>query len=406
MTLDYLNEYEYGIWLTLSSILSWIYLMDIGLGNGLRNKLTEALANKNLELGRIYVSTAFFYLTAIILTFYVIFILSQTFIDWYSILNVEQDKVSNLNSIVTIVVGIVCVNFLFKMVGNIYMAHQLPAVNDFMVLLGNIMSLAIIFILTKTTSGSLIDVAITFSAAPALVYMIAFPITFRIFKKIRPSIKYVRKKYFSDLITLGANFLIIQIAALVIFMTSNVIISHLFGPAEVTPYNIAYKYFSITITVFSLILNPFWSAITDAKEKNDYEWIKRIFRKLLFSWLILDVAIIVMVFIAPIFYKVWIGDDVGIPKGMTILCALYVIFYNIGNLLAFVINGFGTLRIATFFSIFQAACYIPMAIYFGKNFGVSGILIALCITTILNLTWAPYQCFLLINNRAAGIWRL
>ena len=171
------------------------------------------------------------------------------------------------------------------------------------------MSLAIIFILTKTTSGSLIDVALTFSAAPALVYMIAFPITFRIFKKIRPSIKYVRKKYFSDLITLGANFLIIQIAALVIFMTSNVIISHLFGPAEVTPYNIAYKYFSITITVFSLILNPFWSAITDAKEKNDYEWIKRIFRKLLFSWLILDVAIIVMVFIAPIFYKVWIGDD-------------------------------------------------------------------------------------------------
>lgn len=49
MTLSYLNSYEYGVWLTLSSILSWIYILDIGLGNGLRNKLTEALAIKNMH---------------------------------------------------------------------------------------------------------------------------------------------------------------------------------------------------------------------------------------------------------------------------------------------------------------------------------------------------------------------
>jgi len=44
LTLDYLNPYEYGIWLTLNSVLSWVYLFDIGLGNGLRNRLAEALA--------------------------------------------------------------------------------------------------------------------------------------------------------------------------------------------------------------------------------------------------------------------------------------------------------------------------------------------------------------------------
>ena len=34
LTLGYLNAYEYGIWLTLSSILTWINSFDIGLGNG------------------------------------------------------------------------------------------------------------------------------------------------------------------------------------------------------------------------------------------------------------------------------------------------------------------------------------------------------------------------------------
>ena len=37
LTLGYLNAYEYGIWLTLNSLLTWIDSFDIGLGNGLRN---------------------------------------------------------------------------------------------------------------------------------------------------------------------------------------------------------------------------------------------------------------------------------------------------------------------------------------------------------------------------------
>lgn len=65
MTLSYLNPYEYGIWLTLSSTLAWIYTFDIGLGNGLRNKLTEALALNDLKLARIYVSTSFFFVIGI-----------------------------------------------------------------------------------------------------------------------------------------------------------------------------------------------------------------------------------------------------------------------------------------------------------------------------------------------------
>lgn len=52
ITLNYLNATEYGIWLTLSSVLMWINTFDRGLGNGLRNKLSEALANDEWELGR------------------------------------------------------------------------------------------------------------------------------------------------------------------------------------------------------------------------------------------------------------------------------------------------------------------------------------------------------------------
>lgn len=61
LTLGYLNAYEYGIWLTLSSILSWINSFDIGLGNGLRNKLAESLAVKDLDKAKAMSAPLFFF---------------------------------------------------------------------------------------------------------------------------------------------------------------------------------------------------------------------------------------------------------------------------------------------------------------------------------------------------------
>ena len=49
LTLSYIGEVEYGIWLTIASIISWFSFFDIGLGNGLRNKLAEALAKDDQE---------------------------------------------------------------------------------------------------------------------------------------------------------------------------------------------------------------------------------------------------------------------------------------------------------------------------------------------------------------------
>ena len=73
ITLGYLSEEEYGIWLTLSSMLAWIGFFDIGLTNGLRNKLTEALAVKDNERAKIYLSTTLFLLVSLMFVLLVIF---------------------------------------------------------------------------------------------------------------------------------------------------------------------------------------------------------------------------------------------------------------------------------------------------------------------------------------------
>ncbi len=104
VTLNYLNSYEYGVWLTLSSILVWINYFDIGLGNGLRNRLTEALAIGDYEKGRIYISTTFAILLILMLTIYLLYAFLQHFISWKSILNISTNHAfTDLNYLVLIV---------------------------------------------------------------------------------------------------------------------------------------------------------------------------------------------------------------------------------------------------------------------------------------------------------------
>ena len=66
LTLNYINPSRYGIWLTLSSIVSWFSFFDIGFGNGLRNKFAEAIAKGNTELAKIYISTTYAILILVI----------------------------------------------------------------------------------------------------------------------------------------------------------------------------------------------------------------------------------------------------------------------------------------------------------------------------------------------------
>lgn len=207
LTLGYLDAYEYGIWLTLNSILLWINSFDIGLGNGLRNKLAIAVAKGDYTLGRIYVSTTFYSLIIIMLFLFAITYFCCISIDWYSVLNVNEDSIPGLEKVVIYSFACFCLNFVFKFVGNVYLALQMPAITNFLNVLGHVFSLLFIWILTKVTDGSLLYVAVVYSISPVLVYMLAYPITFYVrYRILAPSFSLVRFSYLKDLMGIGLQF--------------------------------------------------------------------------------------------------------------------------------------------------------------------------------------------------------
>lgn len=405
ITIKFLNSTEYGIWLTLNSILLWINTFDIGLGNGLRNKLAESLAERNFLKAKQYVSTAYGVIFAIVCVLFCSFQIANLYIDWYRILNVSPVLVPNLKSIISLSFGLFCLTFVLKLVGNILLAMQKSAFENLLIMLGQVLSLIIIFILSLSSSGTLFQVALIYSICPAIVYALSYPFVFRNeYREILPSIKFFKKDYIKVIMSLGVQFFVLQIAALIIFSTSNLIISNMFGPEMVTKYNVAFRYFNVVPLLFTIILTPMWSATTDAFIKGDFAWISRSIRKINILILITFFTLVLMTVLSNRVYSLWVGNDIKIPIQLSISIAFYIFILVASLSYSSFLNGFGKLRVQMINIVICSVFFLPITFYFGKELGIYGIIVSLSIVNLSGLVLNIIQFNYVIRGTAKGIW--
>lgn len=405
LTINYINPTRYGIWLTMSSIVGWFSFFDIGFGNGLRNKFAESLAKEKHEEARIYVSTTYAILSIIIFIALILFVCINPFLNWPKILNTPSGMAGELSWLAFIIFTFFCLQFVLKLISTVITANQQPAKASVFSFFGNFISLLVIFILTKTTSGNLIYLAIAANVIPVIVLIaLSFWYYTHEYRQYAPSLKYVNFSYARDLMSIGLKFFIIQIAFVILYQTDNIIIAQLFGPAQVTPYNIAYKYFGIVPMVFGIIMVPFWSAFTEAWSKKDMAWIKNTMGKLQVLWIGLSIVCVIMLFSAEFIYKLWVGKEIIIPFSISISIALYVIINAWNAIYSTFLNGIGKIKLQLYASIWGMILNVPLAIYLGKIMGVGGVILSSVLLGSINMIWGIIQYNKIINNRASGIW--
>lgn len=405
-TLHCLGEYKNGIWLTISSLLLWIDNMDIGLGNGLRNKIAEYMAHGERERTRSLVSSTFALLSCIIIPVMLVLLLLIAVGDPYQVFNAAPTKVPHLDQVLMVTVILVCTSFVFKLIGNFYMGLQLPAVSNLLIALGQTLALIGTYIVLWSGSHSLMLIALVNTVSPLLVYLLAYPYTFFYkYPQLRPSFRLIDFKEAKAVINMGVQFFIMQISSVVLFMTSNILISNLFSPEMVTPYQITYRYFSILLVVFTVICMPFWNATTDAYQRNDMEWIRQAARKLRLMTVGILLCLTVMVALSDFVYAIWIDRQMVIDIRMSIVMAAYIFILIYSMRYSYFINGIGKLRLQLIFTATAAIVFIPLA-YLATwwTHDIIWFMVVMCLVNIPGLIVNRIQFYKLINGKAKGIW--
>jgi len=285
ITLNYVGKAEYGVWLTISSIITWFSFFDIGLGNGLRNKLAVAIAQNDITTARIFISSAYFLISAISVVMFVLFFVFASLVSWNDILNTHFLTNELLYRIVLIVFFFFCLSFSMKTISSILEALQFYAIKDIISVSTQVLGLMAILVLVNNTEGSLLCLSIVYGSQTAIGLFVASVVLFSgKLKHLRPSLATIKIKNSIPLINLGVWFFLNQILYMITTQISLFIVVQLFGPEDVTVFNMAKNYMSISTMLFIMILTPFLSAFTEAYTKGDYEWIHSTMRKIMLSF--------------------------------------------------------------------------------------------------------------------------
>lgn len=405
LTLDFVDKELYGVWLTLSSIVIWLNFFDIGFTPGLQNKLTEAIAQGDIERGRSLVSSTYAILAEIFLPLMVVVFFIIPWIDWCGFLNIDQKYREDVVMTMYPLVFCFCTQMVLKSITTVLSAYQRTAFSTLFTVTASVLSLIIIIILPHIAKPSLFALSLAISTTPIIVLTIATLWLYNTrYKAVQPSIHYVNYDMAKNIFSLGGRFFIIQIQGIILFQSTNVLISNISSPTDVSVYNIAYKYLSAAVMFYYIFMGPLWPAFTDAYTKRDFNWMQRMYHKMTYICLLFIAALAVMVVASPIVYDIWIGDKVEIPLIMTISVAIYLSLHSWRQLQDTLVNGIGKIKLSTYISCIGLCVHIPLAFFLGCYFSALGVVFSMILINIIYCMIYTTQINMLIKDKARGIW--
>ena len=351
----YFNNNEIlGLWFTILSVLAWILNCDMGIGNGLRNKLVGALQSENRDEGRKYVSSAYMFLLSVSLVIIIVIALISQFVNWNKVFNIDTSVLNSdtLENALTILLISIILQFVLRLITSVLYALQRAFIPSLLNLLTNVIMLAYASIaISMDHSGSIVAMAVAYLVAVngplLLTTFIVFGITNR---KIAPSFKYVKEEYAISTLKIGGVFLWIQLMALVLNSTNSYFVTLFVGNAATVDFNIYNKIFTLIGTFVTLATTPIWSAVTKAQVEKNYRWMYNLFKRFAFIALLAICAEFILIIPLQLVFDIWLGaDSIPVNYGIAALFALYgsVMIWS-GSITCFV-NGLGELKLQSIF---------------------------------------------------------
>lgn len=407
LLLHSMDTAHYGVWLTLTSLVSWISIFDIGLGNGLRNRLGECLAKDDYRTGRVYVSTSYVSICAIGVVLVAASVLAGPFVDWNAVLNAGQLPIEGLGLLAVIVLVGFCLNFVLSLINSVLHAMQKSGLLSLLMLVGQTLTYLIVLFMVKAMniSSLLILGSVISLVQPTVLFIFTVCFFSKPAKRICPSLKCFDASKIRDVLSLGLKFFLISIITIILYYSNNLILTQTMGPDAVVTYNIAYKYMYISVTLFAMICVPIWSAATEAYIKKDLQWIMRIKHKLLRISGLFVLMTLLQVLLSRYVFKIWIGADcpeIGWwPLGILVAFAMG---QNLYASYGYILNGIGKVKVQMVCSSAIALLYIPVAFYSSRMWGLNALLVAMAIVPWLNFAWASMQYIKILTGKAKGIW--
>ncbi len=392
--LKYLGNEKYGVWVTIFSVVNILFFVDLGIVNGLKTKLSEALSLGKQKIAQEYISTAYISIFSISILFFLVGFFVIQNINLTSLLNIDNGITEdNLKQVFLITLIFIVFNFFLSIYKPLYSAINKSAKVELSLLLYQLSIFCLIYYSIQNLQSSLQNVAIYYGISNLIISLLFSYFFFKERQHLIPSFMFFNKNKIKELMSLSIDFFIIQLSMIIIFTTDNLLISNLLGPKEVTNYDVVLKLFQVLIIISLIVLDPFWALFSDAFQKRDYTWLKATIKWLNKLFILFLISVIILVFTAPKIITLWIGETVQVNQALVYSMGIFVIVRVYAAIYMYFLNGIGEIKLQKWLYVFGAIINIPISIILVKHYhlGTSGIIIGTIISILANTILLPIQ---------------
>ena len=375
LTLQYLGDERYGLWMTISSIIALMSFADLGLGNGLLNAVSKANGYDNIKEAKIAITSTLIMLTGIAVILAIFFFIAYPFISWQRIFNVSSKiAVAESGPAVMVFFMVFIINMPLGIIRRIQAGYQEGYIFHFWSTMGAILGLIGVLYCINLELG-LPWLILAFTGGPLVAEIVNWIVFFTYTNKsLLPRIRYFQYSVAKKLIKTGLIFFILTLFSLVGSSSDNIIIAQMLGPSSVAGYAIVQKLFMFTM-ITQFLIAPLWPAFGEALSRGDIDWAKRTLKKGLKlsigSGIVL--ALPLLVFGRQII-EMWVGAEFIPSWSLLVGFYLFIIFSSYKGMMSAFLNSGSLVGKQTIMLGLSGTTAVLLKIYLSTKMGVSGVI--------------------------------
>lgn len=385
LTIRYLGTERYGLWLTMSSLISILSFTDLGMGNGLLNAISEANGKDDKNLASKYVSSAFFMLLGISVILCAAFLLIYDLISWSIFFNVKSPLAISESGPATIVF-VVCflINLPLSVVQRIQTGYQEGFFNSLWLAIGNILAIVSLLGAIYFETG-LPWLVLALAGAPLVSTFVNGIVLFGWkYPWLRPRLDNISLQISQKLFRVGFLFLILQIASAVAYQSDNIVLARILGASVVPQYAVPVKLFALIPMLLGFVVAPLWPAYGEAIARKDVTWARKtLFRSIRISLLISVPATLALLIFGVQIIHLWVGNEITPSYLLLLGLGAWTLLSSIGGTWAMFLNGASVIRFQVICALLMCTTNIVLSIFLTRIIGISGVVFGSLISQIL-----------------------
>ncbi len=378
LTLRLLGPLEYGIWITVSTMVVMLSILDLGIANTLTNFIGEANASGDRETAQHYYATAFWGTLGMIALLAPLAYGAWHIISWASVFHLtDPAQIRHAALCVGVAAGFFFVCLPLSLANRVLFGYQQTHIVNYFAMANSMLGLFAI-LLTAAMHGSLLTLMVTYSIA-MLLGTLSLNIWLSFWHRpwIKPLPNKVKLGTVRKMFGQGSLFFVLQVTNMVVFNSDNLVITHYLGAAAVTPYSVAWRLAQYVYLLQSLLVPSLWPAFTEAYQRRQMDWVRRTYLSIRQkTMLAVGVAALLVGLFGRWLIRVWAGPTAVPGTALMWFMAAYAFVAALTTNQSVLLTATGRLRLQAGVAVLAAAANLALSIFLVQKIGSVGVIVS------------------------------